>query len=67
MYPYLKYFVSIFFQRLLQGAKTEEEKEHLESGYKMIMDDMGTRFHFFGMFPKVLEQFLPRLKIAGFH
>lgn len=54
-------------QNLLKAAKTAEEKEQLESGYQMITNDMGTRFHFFGMFPKVLEQFIPRLKIAGFH
>ena len=33
----------------------------------MLMEDMGERFKFMGIFPKVLEGYSPALKIIGFH
>ncbi|ODN02901.1 NADH dehydrogenase [ubiquinone] complex I, assembly factor 7 [Orchesella cincta] len=59
--------IDLRLDNLLNAAKTEVEKDQLQSGYKMIMDDMGTRFHFISLFPKVLEKYLGRLKFAGFH
>ncbi|CAL8073328.1 unnamed protein product [Orchesella dallaii] len=59
--------IDLRLDNLLKAAKTEVEQDQLRSGYKMIVNDMGTRFHCISLFPKVLEKYLGRLKFAGFH
>jgi len=55
-------------QVLLKNSPSEEVKKTLQSGYNMIMDplQMGGRFKFIAMFPKVLDDFLKHFPPAGF-
>lgn len=47
-------------QVLLEKATTEEQKELLKSGYEMLVENnqMGERFKFLAVYPKVLESHL---------
>jgi hypothetical protein len=69
-FMYIKniYYV-IFVQVLLQNSTlSQETRDNLEQGVHKLTDStqMGERFKFFSMFPKVLEQHLKRFPVAGF-
>lgn len=51
---------------LLSKSKLPEEKQNLISGYKMIMEDMGTRFNVMSLFPNILKSCMPNFSPAGF-
>lgn len=53
---------------LVENAKTEENKETLKSGYEMLTSptQMGSRFKFFTIFPKVLETHLAKFPVNAF-
>lgn len=54
--------------RLVTKAQSDGDAESLKSGYKMLTDpmQMGSRFKFFAMFPKVLENHLKNYPVSGF-
>lgn len=53
---------------LLQKAADEQQKELLRSGYEMLVDNkqMGERFKFLAIYPKVLEDHLAKYPPTGF-
>lgn len=55
--------------KLMEKAASSEDAESLKAGYKMLTDPskMGSRFKFFAMFPKVLEEHLNKFPAGGFH
>nr|XP_031839956.1 protein arginine methyltransferase NDUFAF7, mitochondrial isoform X2 [Nomia melanderi]XP_031839957.1 protein arginine methyltransferase NDUFAF7, mitochondrial isoform X2 [Nomia melanderi] len=59
--------IDVRLKILLQNA-TKEERERLESGYRMIMDDdkMGKRFKVLSLFPFVVKEYFQKLPVAGF-
>ncbi|CAG7838442.1 unnamed protein product [Allacma fusca] len=59
--------IEVRYNKLVAQCKTDTEKLVLQSGYRMLIDDMGERFKFMGIFPKILENYKPGLKIVGFH
>lgn len=54
--------------QLLAGAKDDDTRKSLQSGYDMLTtaEQMGTRFKFFSMFPAVLRDHLKRFPVNGF-
>lgn len=60
--------IDVRLQMLLKNA-TKEEREHLESGYRMIMDSdkMGTRFKVLSLFPSIVKDILQKVSVAGFY
>ncbi len=57
---------SLLLQKLVAQCETEDARSQLLSGYKMLTKDMGERFKCLAMFPKVLEDYRPALKISAF-
>lgn len=55
-------------QNLMEKAKSPDDANSLKSGYDMLTDPtkMGSRFKFFAMFPKVLENHLSMFPVSGF-
>lgn len=53
---------------LMKNATSPDDAKSLKSGYNMLVDpsQMGSRFKFFAMFPKVLESHLQKFPVAGF-
>lgn len=53
---------------LIEKAENEENKNSLKTGYEMLTspEQMGTRFKFFSMFPKVLQSHLQKFPVNGF-
>lgn len=53
---------------LMKNAKNDDTKETLQSGYEMLTSpsQMGSRFKFFSMFPKVLESHLQKYPVNAF-
>lgn len=53
---------------LLQNAENDDNKAALKSGYEMLTSptQMGSRFKFLSMFPKVLEAHLQRYPVNAF-
>lgn len=53
---------------LMEKAQSQDDADLLKSGYHMLTDStkMGTRFKFFAMFPKVLENHLNKFPVNGF-
>lgn len=56
-------------EALVANAKSTEDADSLKTGYDMLTDSakMGSRFKFFSMFPKVLENHLNKFPVNGFH
>lgn len=54
--------------KLIEKAASPEDAESLKAGYNMLTDSskMGSRFKFFAMFPKVLENHLMKYPVNGF-
>lgn len=54
---------------LIVKTTSQENADSLKSGYSMLTDPskMGTRFKFFAMFPKVLENHLNKFPVNGFY
>ncbi|XP_053999658.1 protein arginine methyltransferase NDUFAF7, mitochondrial isoform X1 [Hylaeus anthracinus] len=59
--------IDVRLKLLLKNA-SKEQRERLESEYRMIMDEdkMGTRFKFLSLFPSILKNHLQRLPVTGF-
>lgn len=55
-------------ESLIKNAKTPDGVDSLKSGYDMLTNPlkMGSRFKFFAMFPKVLENHLKKFPVSGF-
>ncbi|KHJ46553.1 hypothetical protein D918_02867 [Trichuris suis] len=55
-------------ERLLQRAKTKEQRDFLKASYDYLIDPakMGSRFKMFAVFPKVLQKYLDIKPPAGF-
>lgn len=53
---------------LVGKADSEENKNSLKTGYEMLTspEQMGARFKFFAMFPKVLQSHLEKFPVNGF-
>lgn len=51
--------------RLLLHSSSNERKQ-LQSGYKMIMEEMGTAFKVMSLFPSILKEHLNKWPVAGF-
>lgn len=53
---------------LLKNPKSDEASQLLKSGYDMLTSPskMGSRFKFFAIYPKVLEEHLKRFPALGF-
>lgn len=53
---------------LLKKVASTEDADSLKSGYNMLTDptEMGSRFKFFAMFTKVLENHLNKFPVGGF-
>lgn len=53
---------------LMKNATTDETKEQLKSGYEMLTSptQMGTRFKFLSIFPKVLQTHLEKFSVNAF-
>ena len=60
--------IDVRLEMLLKNA-TKEEREHLESGYRMIMDSdkMGTCFKVLSLFPSIVKDILQNVPVAGFY
>lgn len=54
--------------KLMESALSTDDANSLKSGYSMLTDPskMGSRFKFFAMFPKVLENHLRKFPVNGF-
>lgn len=57
-----------FLSQKLMANASSEIKRSLKSGYDMLTkaDQMGDRFKFFAIYPKVLDIILERYPPAGF-
>lgn len=55
-------------EKLMEKATSPEDANSLKSGYEMLTDPskMGSRFKFFAIFPKVLENHLTKFPVHGF-
>lgn len=53
---------------LVKNATTDAAKEQLKSGYEMLTSptQMGSRFKFLSIFPKVLESHLQKFPVNAF-
>lgn len=58
----------IRLEKLVENAESPDEANSLKSGYSMLTDPskMGSRFKFFAIFPKVLENHLEKFPVGGF-
>lgn len=58
----------IRLEKLVENAESPDAANSLKSGYSMLTDPskMGSRFKFFAMFPKVLENHLKKFPVGGF-
>lgn len=56
-------------EKLIENAKSDNDVRLLQKTYHMLThpDKMGTRFKFFSIFPKVLEEHLKKYPVFGFH
>lgn len=63
-----KMHIDVRLKKLLEVCDNKEEKEHLISGYHMLMDKdkMGERFKIMSFFPAVLSDFLKKFPVVGF-
>lgn len=54
--------------KLMESAAYTDDANSLKTGYNMLTDPskMGSRFKFFAMFPKVLENHLKKFPLSGF-
>lgn len=54
--------------QMLLDHSSAEDKENIESGYKMLTEpsQMGARFKFFSLFPSILKSHLERFPVSGF-
>lgn len=54
---------------LLEKAESDEVRATLQSGYEMLSSptQMGSRFKFFSIFPKVLESHLNKFPVYAFN
>lgn len=55
-------------EHLLENVTSTEQGDSLKAGYKILTDKsmMGSRFKFFALFPKVLENHLKKFPVSGF-
>lgn len=53
---------------LIEKSKSSEDASSLKSGYEILTNPtkMGSRFKFFAIFPKVLENHLNKYPVSGF-
>lgn len=56
-------------EQLIANAKSENIVHLLKKTYNLLThpDQMGTRFKFFAIFPKTLEEHLKKFPVVGFH
>lgn len=54
--------------KLMEKAASADDANSLQSGYNMLTDPskMGSRFKFFAMFPKIIENHLKKFPVSGF-
>jgi len=58
--------IDLRLEILRENCKTDQHRNDLQSGYQMLMNDMGERFKCLALFPKILEDFRPPLRITAF-